>query len=129
MTTVNGRPEGTETVTIRNRTPAVRLAVAIPLAIVSVPLLLVYVFNLVWWAPALTGPGPNPCDPAVDGWGACWRPEQRTFWMVAAAVGLPGAFCLTMSLLRLHRARRWWPWPVATAVLLVACAQALNRIP
>ncbi|SCE92894.1 hypothetical protein GA0070214_103362 [Micromonospora chaiyaphumensis] len=129
VTTVDGRPEGPEPVTIRARTRALRLGVAIPLAIVSFPFLLLGAFNLIWWSPALTGPGPNPCDPAVDGWGACWRPEQRTFWIVAAAVGLPGAVCLVISLIRLPRTRRWWPWPIATAALLFSCHFALTQIP
>ncbi|WP_447139718.1 hypothetical protein [Micromonospora sp. LZ34] len=102
---------------------------AIPLVIISVPFLALVVFNLAWWSPALDGPGPDPCDPAVDGWGVCWRPEQRTFWIVAAAAGLPGAGCLVMSLVRIYQARRWWPWPVATVLLFVACAQALSQIP
>ncbi|MEU9823547.1 hypothetical protein [Micromonospora chersina] len=129
VTTVGGPPEGPEPVNIRARTRAARLGVAIPLALVSVPFLLLWAYTLLWWSPALTGPGPDPCDPAVDGWGACWRPEQRTFWIVAAAVGLPGAVCLVISLIRLPRARRWWPWPTATAALLVSCHLALTQIP
>ncbi|RLP87979.1 hypothetical protein EAD89_17875 [Micromonospora sp. BL4] len=129
MTTVDDRPEGTEPVTIRARTRALRLGAAIPLAIVGFPLLLGMAFNLIWWSPALSGPGPDPCDPAVDGWGACWRPEQRTFWIVAAAAGLPGAVCLVLTLVRISRTGRWWPWPIAAAALLVACSLALSQIP
>ncbi|WP_405434892.1 hypothetical protein [Micromonospora sp. NBC_00617] len=128
MTTVNGRSERVEPAIIHAGTRAVRLWVTILLAIVSGLLLAVYAFNLLYWAPALTGPGPNPCDPAVDGLGACWRPEQRTFWIVTAAVSLSAAICLMMSLIRLGLTRRWWPWPVATALLLLAGGLALNQI-
>ena len=129
VTTVDGGPEGPEPVTIRARICLLRLAVAIPLAVVSLPLLLLWAYLLLWWLPALTGPGPSPCDPAVDGWGVCWRPEQRTFWIVAAAVGLSGAVCLVISLIRLSRAGRWWPWPIAAAALLVSGYLAATQIP
>lgn len=101
---------------------------AIPLAIVGFPLLLVFAFNLSFFVRALTGPGPEPCDPAVDGLEACWHPELRTFWIVAAATGLAGALCLVTSLIRLPRPRRWWPWPIATAALLFSCHLALTQI-
>ncbi|WP_341715782.1 hypothetical protein QQG74_17195 [Micromonospora sp. FIMYZ51] len=120
------RSAGFEPVPVRAR--ALRLAVAVPLVIVGVLLLSLWAFMLLYWSPALTGPGLDPCDPAVDGWGVCWRPEQRTFWIVAAAAGLSAATCLVISLKRLRRARRWWPWPVATAVLLAVCYLALGRI-
>ncbi|MGC3862265.1 hypothetical protein ACPSM1_18985 [Micromonospora chersina] len=129
MTTVHGRPEGAEPATIGARTRAIRLGVVIPLVIVSVLLLAVYAFGLLYFNSALTGPGPNPCDPAVDGLGACWRPEQRTFWIVTAAVSLPAAICLGTSLIWLDSTRRWWPWPVATALLLLAGGLALNQVP
>ncbi|MBM0257635.1 hypothetical protein [Micromonospora sp. 4G55] len=129
MTTVNGSPEGAEPATIHPRTRAMRLGVVIPLAIVSVLLLAVYAFDLLYFASALTGPGPHPCDPAIDGWGVCWRPEQRTFWIVTAAASVPAAICLVMSLIRLDLTRRWWPWPVATALLLLAGGLALDQVP
>ncbi|MGN9805581.1 hypothetical protein [Micromonospora sp. L32] len=34
-----------------------------------------------------------------------------------------------ISPIRLGLTRRWWPWPVATAPLLLAGGLALNQIP
>lgn len=102
---------------------------AIPLAVVAVPALALYAYLLFWWLPALSGPGSEPCDPALDGWGVCWRPEQRTFWLVAAAAGLLGTACLVVAVFRTGRVRHWWPWPVGAAALLAVGAHALGQIP
>jgi hypothetical protein len=114
---------------VSRRRQAIRRAVAIPLAVVAVPALAFYAYLLFWWLPALSGPGSEPCDPAVDGWGVCWRPEQRTFWLVAAAAGMLGTACLVVAVLRTGRVRHWWPWPVGAAALLAVGAQALGQIP
>jgi hypothetical protein len=127
--TQDGAADGTGGAAVRGGTLGLRLAVAVPLAVVGIPLLALYLYLLWWWLPALAGPGAEPCDPAVDGWGVCWRPEQRALWIAAAAVGLPGAGCLLMSLVRLRRAGRWWPWPVATVVLFAAGLRMLTQIP
>jgi hypothetical protein len=105
-----------------------RLLVAVPLAVGGVPFLGIVAYLLLWWSPALSGPAPEPCDPAVDGWGVCWRPEQRTFWLLTAAALVPAVVCLVLSLTRLRTARRWWPLPVAAVVLGLACIQAAGRI-
>ena len=105
----------------------VRLGVAIPVALFGFALLLLYAYLLLYWSPALTGPGAEPCDPAVMG-GRCRRPEQRTFWTVAAAAGVPAAVCLVLMVRRLRDARRWWPWPVASVVLVAVTAAAIEQI-
>ncbi|MEH1129888.1 hypothetical protein [Micromonospora sp. CPCC 206061] len=127
MTPPSGVQQSAQPVTRRRQ--AIRRAVAIPLAVVATPLVALYVYLLLWWLPALGGPGPNPCDPLIDGRGACWRPEQRTFWLVAATAVLLSGVCLVMAVMRTGQTRRWWPWPAAAAVLLAGCAQALDQIP
>lgn len=106
---------------------ATRLVVAVPLSLGGFPLLALFAYLLVWWSAALGAGGSDPCDPALAP-GACPGPEERTFWIVAAATFVPAAACLVLSLTRLRTARRWWPLPVAAVLLGLACMQALNRI-
>jgi hypothetical protein len=106
----------------------VRRGVSVPLALIGFPLLLLYAYVLLYWSPALTGPGPDACDPATMG-GACWRPEQRTFWIVGAAAAVPAALCLVLMVRRMRDAGRWWPWPVAAVVLGIVAGWAIGRIP
>ena len=98
------------------------------LALAGFPLLLLYAYLLLYWWPALGGPGPDACDPATMG-GACWRPEQRTFWIVGATAAVPAAVCLVLTMRRVRYAGRWWPWPVAAVVLAVVAGWAIDRIP
>ncbi len=113
---------------LTRRSVAGRLLVAVPRAVGGVPFLGIVAYLLLWWSPALTGPGPAPCDPAVDGRGVCWRPGQRTFWLLTAAAVVPAGVCLVLALTRLRTARRWWPLPVVAVVLGLACIQAADRI-
>jgi hypothetical protein len=126
VTTSDDRPAGARHPSVDFRTRVARLAVAIPLAVAGVPLLIVYAYLLFWWAPALAGPGADPCDPGVSG--SCWRPEQRTLWIAAAALFLPAAVTLAISWTWLGRVRRWWPWPLAAAMLNLACARVLQQL-
>jgi hypothetical protein len=114
---------------VPRRTHTIRRLVAIPLAVVAAPILALYAYLLLWWLPALTGPGDEPCDPLTAGRGACWQPEQRTYWLLLAAATIPGAVCLVLSVTRTWRDRRWWPWPVATAVLLLLGGLLTGRMP
>jgi hypothetical protein len=108
------------------RRQAIRRAVAIPLAVVATPLLALYAYLLLWWLPALTGS--DPCDPLIDGRGACAYPEQRTFWLLTAAAALLGAVCLVLAVVRTGQTRHWWAWPAAAAALLAVAAQTLGHI-
>ncbi len=113
-------PRGDEGWTVRQ---GVRLGVVIPLAVFGVPLLLLYAYVLLYWSPALNGPAGPPCDPGV-----CGRPDQRYWWIAAAATAVPAAFCLVRSVRRVRDPRRWWPWPVAVVLLAAAAGGAIDRI-
>ncbi|MCW6007873.1 hypothetical protein K1W54_25515 [Micromonospora sp. CPCC 205371] len=114
---------------VTRRAHTIRRVVAIPFAAVASPILALYAYLLLWWLPALTGPSEDPCDPMTAGRGACWQPEQRTFWLVAATATILCTVCLVMSVTRTWRVRRWWPWPVAAAVLLFLGGLAVDRVP
>ncbi|MET0419517.1 MAG: hypothetical protein ABW022_26175 [Actinoplanes sp.] len=100
-----------------------RLGVVIPLALFGFPLLALYAYMLLWWAPALTGSADDMCAAA-----SCWRPEQRTFWILAAVAFVPAAACLVMALRRVLDARRWWPWPVAAVVFATTGMWVVSQI-
>ncbi|MBU2668343.1 hypothetical protein KOI35_33005 [Actinoplanes bogorensis] len=89
-------------------------------AAIDVPLLLINAYLLLYWLPAIQGPGDEPCDPVVDGWGACWRPDQRVWWIVAAALTLAGLVCTLMSLRRYRRAVIWSWWFLGSMTFLLA---------
>lgn len=119
---------GAERAVVRARALVRRLPVVVSLSVVAIPILALSLYLMWWWLPALSGPGVEPCDPAVDGWGVCWRPEQRMLWIAGAASSLLGGGCLLMSLTRLRRAGRWWPWPLASMGLLAGGLWTLGQI-
>jgi hypothetical protein len=106
----------------------VRLGVSIPWALFGFPLLLLYAYLLLYWLPAVRGPDAELCD--LPQWGhLCWRPEQRTFWILGATAAGSMAACLVLMLVRLRTEGRWWPWPVAAAGFAVAATLAIQQIP
>ncbi|MBM2614835.1 hypothetical protein JIG36_04595 [Actinoplanes sp. LDG1-06] len=105
-----------------------RRVVGILVAVVCVPMLAQVLLALLYWSPVLSGPEDTPCDPAVDGWGACWRLEQLVWWIVAALATLGGAVSMVMALRGFRRPGRWWPWLYASMGLLIAATVAAVNI-
>lgn len=51
------------------------------------------------------------------GRGACG--PGRTWWFTTFLVLVAGSLCLIMTLARVSRPGRWWPWPMATVLIMV----------
>jgi hypothetical protein len=95
---------------------SLRIACLIPAWLVLSIALVIYLYTLFWFSPAITSPG--GC-----GGGSWWDAHgAAVLWVVALASIVAAWVCFGFALSRLRsRSRlRWWPWPVAA----IACAAA-----
>ncbi|MBU2668342.1 hypothetical protein KOI35_33000 [Actinoplanes bogorensis] len=105
-----------------------RGVVGVLVAWVVGPLLLFDLYMLLYSLPAVVGAGERICEPGLLGWGTCWRPEPRLWWIVSAGIVLPGVICVVMAVRGFRRPGLWWPWLMGSMGLLVAGAFATSHI-
>lgn len=97
-----------------------RIAVAVPVAVVASWLLLMYAFHLLWFSPEILDPGQcTPSDLREMGKGACGPEHGRVLWVGTCLAFVAGAICLIVTWARTPRPGRWWPWPTATMLIVI----------